>query len=520
MANTPAANSPPALSLENCLAELRREGAFPKDAMRAGVAHAAALAPYVLELAEKIQAHVFLLPEQQRLFVQGALVLAAAHDQRLFGPLITIFQMDEENVIPVFDGDTVMFVDRLLISVYDGNSHALFTALANENAPGSARRLMFHALIRLVLDGRIDKGDAANFLEEFENDKLAEPDSDAWPGWQDAITVLDISELMPALRKAFYRKEGLLTQPVEDRDLVEAVLNSRTDEGWREKWLEEHCLTAIEDPYEPLSAQDMLIEFRQLDDEMALLPVADPAQGMRLSTQEILWLMHFLASDKFGETAMGMEMLDGFFSGLAAAPKPLPPSKYLPWVWDFESGQSRQKPAFDSPEQEAFFMKLLDRHLAAIAARLKADALHMPFIPDEGDEDTGYWWAQGFTTAMQLDDEAWRPMIGHDVARMLLLPIFVLSSDEDVLDELSSDDLPFGDEGREEILEILPHFMIEMARFWRDPKGYKGLEGLMEEAEDDDEIDSVPQVRTAKVGRNEPCPCGSGKKYKRCCGAV
>ena len=26
--------------------------------------------------------------------------------------------------------------------------------------------------------------------------------------------------------------------------------------------------------------------------------------------------------------------------------------------------------------------------------------------------------------------------------------------------------------------------------------------------------------RTPKVGRNEPCPCGSGKKYKRCCIAV
>jgi uncharacterized protein YecA (UPF0149 family) len=23
---------------------------------------------------------------------------------------------------------------------------------------------------------------------------------------------------------------------------------------------------------------------------------------------------------------------------------------------------------------------------------------------------------------------------------------------------------------------------------------------------------------TEKVGRNEPCPCGSGKKYKNCCG--
>jgi len=29
-----------------------------------------------------------------------------------------------------------------------------------------------------------------------------------------------------------------------------------------------------------------------------------------------------------------------------------------------------------------------------------------------------------------------------------------------------------------------------------------------------------PVKRTGKkVGRNEPCPCGSGKKYKKCCGA-
>ncbi|MBF0251290.1 MAG: YchJ family protein [Alphaproteobacteria bacterium] len=26
-------------------------------------------------------------------------------------------------------------------------------------------------------------------------------------------------------------------------------------------------------------------------------------------------------------------------------------------------------------------------------------------------------------------------------------------------------------------------------------------------------------VRVDKVGRNDPCPCGSGKKYKKCCGA-
>ena len=26
-------------------------------------------------------------------------------------------------------------------------------------------------------------------------------------------------------------------------------------------------------------------------------------------------------------------------------------------------------------------------------------------------------------------------------------------------------------------------------------------------------------VASSKLGRNDPCPCGSGKKYKKCCGA-
>jgi preprotein translocase subunit SecA len=29
----------------------------------------------------------------------------------------------------------------------------------------------------------------------------------------------------------------------------------------------------------------------------------------------------------------------------------------------------------------------------------------------------------------------------------------------------------------------------------------------------------VQRTRPARVGRNDPCPCGSGKKYKKCCGA-
>jgi preprotein translocase subunit SecA len=45
--------------------------------------------------------------------------------------------------------------------------------------------------------------------------------------------------------------------------------------------------------------------------------------------------------------------------------------------------------------------------------------------------------------------------------------------------------------------------------------------GMAEAAEASEKSEAAkPFVRTDKrVGRNDPCPCGSGKKYKKCCGA-
>ena len=34
------------------------------------------------------------------------------------------------------------------------------------------------------------------------------------------------------------------------------------------------------------------------------------------------------------------------------------------------------------------------------------------------------------------------------------------------------------------------------------------------------ENEVAPQQRQPRVGRNDPCPCGSGKKYKQCCGKL
>ena len=51
----------------------------------------------------------------------------------------------------------------------------------------------------------------------------------------------------------------------------------------------------------------------------------------------------------------------------------------------------------------------------------------------------------------------------------------------------------------------------EIAEFLREKGRWAFLDGK--------QVKSLPYVRsTPKVGRNEPCPCGSGKKYKKCCG--
>jgi len=45
-----------------------------------------------------------------------------------------------------------------------------------------------------------------------------------------------------------------------------------------------------------------------------------------------------------------------------------------------------------------------------------------------------------------------------------------------------------------------------------------GYEKFDEEFDEEFSLRRDP-VRVEKVGRNEPCPCGSGKKFKKCCGA-
>lgn len=46
------------------------------------------------------------------------------------------------------------------------------------------------------------------------------------------------------------------------------------------------------------------------------------------------------------------------------------------------------------------------------------------------------------------------------------------------------------------------------------PEGILDIEKLLAS----EAVPSNPGVRVASVGRNEPCICGSGRKFKKCCG--
>ncbi|PIP38932.1 MAG: hypothetical protein COX19_09930 [Desulfobacterales bacterium CG23_combo_of_CG06-09_8_20_14_all_51_8] len=57
-----------------------------------------------------------------------------------------------------------------------------------------------------------------------------------------------------------------------------------------------------------------------------------------------------------------------------------------------------------------------------------------------------------------------------------------------------------------------------------EEKGWKYIIGLEpDKPEDITDLEILlntteTRVVESKIGRNEPCPCGSGKKYKKCCG--
>jgi len=144
-------------------------------------------------------------------------------------------------------------------------------------------------------------------------------------------------------------------------------------------------------------------------------------------------------------------------------------------------------------------------------------AAYSPFLGDGSDRmEAVAQWAAGFRFGIRLLPEPWAPLIEDDDTRTLLASIFSLERDEDLSDDERAVS-PFRavspatrDNMRRSAAALLADVIpaLNAASVELDTEWIGSAFGAPDR----------PNVRTTrKIGRNEPCPCGSGRKYKKCC---
>src|SRR5262249_54450673 len=120
-------------------------------------------------------------------------------------------------------------------------------------------------------------------------------------------------------------------------------------------------------------------------------------------------------------------------------------------------------------------------------------------------------WAEGFLQAIMLRMDAWDRLLKSKRDGQLLIPILALCGDENGESLLG---LPAEDEDpiMQEAVEFIPACVTAIAAYWRR-KGPKQISMPLIPSPS-----SVPHRSASKAGRNDPCPCGSGKKFKKAAG--
>ena len=216
-----------------------------------------------------------------------------------------------------------------------------------------------------------------------------------------------------------------------------------------------------------------------------------------LTDEELDELDDFLMSDATGEESMDISMLDGFLTALAVGPNTLPPTQWLPVVWGGEA-------AWESKAQAERMMSLVFRHMNDIADFLREEPeSYEPLLYEREHEGKTVRiideWCTGFVQGMALDEAGWRPLIESEEGDELLYPILLYGT-EAGWDELK--DHPELEARHDEFAASLAENVLDIMEWWLPTRKAK----------------ATLRREEPKVGRNDPCPCGSGKKYKKCCG--
>ena len=201
--------------------------------------------------------------------------------------------------------------------------------------------------------------------------------------------------------------------------------------------------------------------------------------------------------------AMNLEQLDGFLAALICGPELVLPSKYLPMIWG-------DQPVFEDASSAQEFWSLITRHWNAVADTLNSGEVYLPLLlEDESGITHGNDWANGFFRGMEFGKEDWSLLIDDEDYGGSLVAIFALANENNPDPEMRPYKDPISAELRETLIVGAVAATTQIYRYFKAQRFLAN-----------DPLGNMPNfLRTMpKIGRNDPCPCGSGKKFKQCCG--
>jgi uncharacterized protein len=214
-------------------------------------------------------------------------------------------------------------------------------------------------------------------------------------------------------------------------------------------------------------------------------------------------LEELLEAEVFQGEAMRLDEAQAVLCAIISGPKPLPLTEWLPEVLGPDVDLNSGDPLVSET------IALLVRLNNDLAASLLADETIAPVLYplDETGEEYDYAaWADSYVFGAGMAGD-WYDLAGKhaDDLSELLEPMFMLNGmlKEDVEKSGERWFAP-AEEARlvADIQENLPVIVQTLYNFWRN----KRSGGTVVRDEE-------------KAGRNDPCPCGSGRKFKQCCGS-
>jgi uncharacterized protein len=224
-----------------------------------------------------------------------------------------------------------------------------------------------------------------------------------------------------------------------------------------------------------------------------------------LSDDEFHELDMFLLNEVDSDEVMTIDILDGYLHAIAIAPVTLHPKQWLPQVW----GMGTFMPPMESIDQLNHVLGLVMRHFNGIIAGLQREPQElspvwatMTYRGKDYDEAEG--WAYGFVEGMKLCWKDWQPILETPEGKSWFRPIALLGEESYSSDQ---DELTKTPARRSKIAQQIPEAVLAMHAYWLP------LRQAIYQRE-------MAKAMQPKVGRNDLCPCGSGKKFKKCCGAA